>query len=482
MNKKTGIYWFGNDLRLHDNYCLEECIKNNKNLMFIFCLDPNLLGSGKYQQKRLGIHRRIFLSQRLKSLSQELKSKNQELIIFLENPVKIIPELITHYKVSNIYRSKHPCVEEQIQWDKIVSESEKGNKHQLNWFHIDNLTLFNEEEILNIYNVNKKTFDVNVNSHIGSFSKFRKLVENGLKKKILSGPILIDKPTKLPSPFSFNPNNYLTFRNRLVLDIEKSLSISDAKPNSFLKNFIGIEENALSHLDQYFSDLKAHTYKSTRNNLEGWESSTKFSPWLALGILSPKQIWNSLLHFELHNKKSDSSYWIFFELLWREYFHFYAKFYKEKIFSFSGINKKKPLTSFYPQRFASWKNSTTPYQLVNACMKELKETGYLSNRGRQLVASCLVNELSIDWRYGAAYFEEQLVDYDPAVNWGNWQYISGVGSDPRCNSGRGRHFNLEKQRQTYDPNMVYIHRWLNKSEINLNINLDSVDASDWPLP
>ena len=114
-------------------------------------------------------------------------------------------------------------------------------------------------------------------------------------------------------------------------------------------------------------------------------------------------------------------------------------------------------------------------------MKELKETGYLSNRGRQLVASCLVNELSIDWRYGAAYFEEQLIDYDPAVNWGNWQYISGVGSDPRSNNGIGRHFNLEKQRQTYDPNMTYTFRWLNKNEINLNSKLDSVDASDWPI-
>ena len=476
MNKTTGIYWLGSDLRLNDNHCLQKCVDNNANLMFVYCFDPNLLGSGRYNQKRMGIDRRIFLSERLKSLKIELKKRKQELFVFLDDPVKLIPELISHYEVSNVYRSKHPCIDEERQWNKIILDTEKNSDRQINWFHLDNLTLFSEAEIFNIYNFNGK-----VNQPIGSFSKFRKLIENGIKNNTLSKPILINEPYKLPPTFNFSPNNYISFKKKLVTDIDEILRIKNKEPNNLLKKFIGDENKALRHLNDYFSDLKAHSYKKTRNNLEGWESSTKFSPWLSLGMLSPKQIWNSLINFEFYHKKSDSSYWIFFELLWREYFHFYAKFYKEKLFSFSGINNKKPLTSFYPQRFASWKNSTTPYPLVNACMKELKETGYLSNRGRQLVASCLVNELSIDWRYGAAYFEEQLIDYDPAVNWGNWQYISGVGSDPRSNNGIGRHFNLEKQRQTYDPNMTYTFRWLNKNEINLNSKLDSVDASDWPI-
>lgn len=77
-----------------------------------------------------------------------------------------------------------------------------------------------------------------------------------------------------------------------------------------------------------------------------------------------------------------------------------------------------------------WCKGNTPYPLVNACMRELLATGYLSNRGRQIVASCLINELKLDWRYGAAWFQQQLIDYDTAVNWGNWQYIAGVGADP----------------------------------------------------
>ena len=89
-------------------------------------------------------------------------------------------------------------------------------------------------------------------------------------------------------------------------------------------------------------------------------------------------------------------------------------------------------------------------------MRQLAVTGYMSNRGRQLVASCFVNELRQDWRYGAAWFESQLLDYDVASNWGNWLYLAGVGTDPREN----RQFNLQKQTEIYDPNGEFCAKWL----------------------
>ena len=107
-------------------------------------------------------------------------------------------------------------------------------------------------------------------------------------------------------------------------------------------------------------------------------------------------------------------------------------------------------------------------------MKQLNETGYMSNRGRQIVASCFINELELDWRFGAAYFEQQLIDYDVAANWGNWQYIAGVGADPRG----GRHFNIEKQQRQYDPQQTFIQKW--KGQVTAP-RLDSVDAADWPI-
>ena len=88
-------------------------------------------------------------------------------------------------------------------------------------------------------------------------------------------------------------------------------------------------------------------------------------------------------------------------------------------------------------------------------MCQLKTTGWMSNRGRQIVASYFINELGLDWRFGAAWFEEQLIDYDPASNWGNWQYLAGVGTDPR---GR-RQFNIAKQQREYDPTGEFIQRY-----------------------
>ena len=107
-------------------------------------------------------------------------------------------------------------------------------------------------------------------------------------------------------------------------------------------------------------------------------------------------------------------------------------------------------------------------------MHQLNQTGYISNRGRQIVASCFVNELQLDWRYGAAYFQQQLIDHDVASNWSNWQYIAGVGADPRG----GRHFNLEKQTEQFDPDGKFIHKWHGHV---FDKELDSVDAADWPI-
>ncbi|NLJ93167.1 MAG: DASH family cryptochrome, partial [Aeromonadales bacterium] len=192
------------------------------------------------------------------------------------------------------------------------------------------------------------------------------------------------------------------------------------------------------------------------------------------GCLSARQVWQRLKRYETEQQANDSTYWIGFELLWREYFQWLALELGPSLFQFQGLATKRPLTSFYSERFNKWCQGNTPYPLVNACMRQLNATGFMSNRGRQIVASCLVNELALDWRYGAAYFQQQLLDHDVAANWGNWQYIAGVGVDPRG----GRHVNIEKQTALYDPNGDFITKW--QGELGVS-PLDSVDAADWPV-
>jgi deoxyribodipyrimidine photo-lyase len=216
------------------------------------------------------------------------------------------------------------------------------------------------------------------------------------------------------------------------------------------------ELHAFRHLKYYFSSSYPHYYKQTRNQLHGTHFSTGFSPYLAHGTLWVKQIVGELAKYECLYGRNDSTEWVYFELLWREYFYWYAKAHGKKLFTKAGLKSSPPLTSFYAHLFRGWCEGMTTSPLVNAIMRELNATGWISNRARQIAASYLVNELQIDWRHGAAYFEQTLIDYDVAINWGNWQYIAGVGADPRG----GRHFNIEKQTQMYDAEGTYRAIWL----------------------
>ena len=187
----------------------------------------------------------------------------------------------------------------------------------------------------------------------------------------------------------------------------------------------------------------------------GIDFSTKLSPWLACGYVSARQAYDFLLNYEENINKNESTYWIFFELLWREYFRLIFKKYGKKIFHKHGLGFSEGEVDHSPENFELWREGKTSSNFINAGMKELNETGFLSNRMRQIVASFLVNELACDWRAGAAWFESQLIDYDVFSNQCNWAYIAGYGTDPRG----GRHFNIHKQKATYDPNSLYQELW-----------------------
>jgi deoxyribodipyrimidine photo-lyase len=247
------------------------------------------------------------------------------------------------------------------------------------------------------------------------------------------------------------------------------------------------ETAALRHLHRYFASDHVRRYKETRNGLIGFDYSTKFSPWLAVGAVSARQIYQQLAAHEAEFGANDSTYWIWFELLWRDYFRFLHLRFGHQLYHRQGlksrqVNPDPSTTSARPHHvnhsassahlrqgsasaiphskvnFERWCQGNTGQQLIDAGMRELKASGYLSNRMRQIVASFLVNDLQCDWRAGAAWFESQLIDFDIYSNQGNWLYLAGFGTDPRSN----RRFNLDKQAQTYDPERNYVQLWLDK--------------------
>ena len=160
-----------------------------------------------------------------------------------------------------------------------------------------------------------------------------------------------------------------------------------------------------------------------------------------------------------------STYWLIFELLWREFFRYSMLKYGKKYFRAGGIIGKKmhsnTTLSLHTHSLSSWISGTTGNDLVDAMMKELSVTGLLSNRSRQIVASYLVYDMGLDWLGGAGYFEHVLIDYDVCSNYGNWAYIAGVGCDPR----NGRHFDVRKQASMYDADGTYRAKWLNRKTI-----------------
>jgi deoxyribodipyrimidine photo-lyase len=188
----------------------------------------------------------------------------------------------------------------------------------------------------------------------------------------------------------------------------------------------------------------------------GLDYSSKFSPWLANGCISPRYIYEEVKKYESERVSNESTYWLVFELIWRDYFRFVAMKFGNKIFFKNGITNKETNWKQNRNIFEKWRLGETGVPLIDANMKELLQTGYMSNRGRQNVASFLVKDLQIDWRWGAAWFESQLTDYDVCSNWGNWLYVAGVGNDPREN----RYFNILKQASNYDSKGEYVKHWL----------------------
>lgn len=153
---------------------------------------------------------------------------------------------------------------------------------------------------------------------------------------------------------------------------------------------------------------------------------------------------------------------VVFELLVRDFFRFIAMKYGDAIFYRSGTDRpraeisKKQNWGTNPIYLQTWRDGKTGYPLIDANMRELKATGYMSNRGRQNVCSFLAIELNIDWRLGAEYFEEVLLDYDVTSNWLNWANGAGVSI---CTGGRLNRFNIVKQSKTYDKGGEYLRMW-----------------------
>lgn len=444
MKYRTGLIYLQDDLRLDDNPLIHKAATECEQLLFVYCVNPKWFQSNRYGLITVGTHRWRFLLESLTDLRSQLQIRGQDLVLCVQSPLHALAELFSQYPIDVLYSSTHAGLYERT-YQQLLQRRYPLIRHE----QVTTQTLFSAQQL-----------PFALQELPASFSKFRRQLEELDLRQAITAPLAA--PQQLPPPPRF-----------IKALLDKQSTALPAIATTSKPHFVGGEQAALQHLHNYFTSGAASSYKATRNALDDWSSSTKFSPWLANGSLSPRRIHQRLCSYEQEHGANEDTYWIFFELLWREYFHWYAHKHGRRLFNFTGIQAKRPQTSFYASRWQQWCSGTTAYPIVNACMNQLNATGYMSNRGRQLVASCFVHELQLDWRYGAAFFEQQLIDYDVASNWGNWQYLAGVGADPRGH----RRFDLDKQTQQYDPTGAFIKRWHG----DVAAQPEWIDAADWPI-
>ena len=428
MGKGTALIWFTTDLRLRDNELLHAALQRHESIVPVYCFDWESMQQEQFGFKRMGARRLQFLLESLVDLQQSLLALNAHLQLVWGKAEEVLPKMAAEYGVSEVFAKKEVGTYELR---TQVAVAQALNKLRIEWTVTSTSTLFHPDDL---------PFSVRDIPEV--FTDFRKRAERDASvRKEFATPTVIPtpelKPTRVPDLKSLQVDEP-PFDKRAVLQ------------------FRGGERAALQRAQHYLIDSGClSNYKETRNGLLGADYSSKFSAWLAMGCISPRTIYFMVKEYEGKHGANDSTYWLIFELIWRDYFRFAMKKHKSAFFQKGGIQQRPPSTIEDAKALQRWVNGKTGVDFVDANMNELRLTGFMSNRGRQIVASYLCNDLKLDWRLGASYFEEQLIDYDVASNWGNWAYLAGVGNDPRGN----RYFDVARQAKVYDAGGEYRGKW-----------------------
>jgi deoxyribodipyrimidine photo-lyase len=425
------LLWYRNDLRLHDHELLTQAIDEGAKVIPLYCFDDRQFGRTKFGFPKTGAFRSQFLIESVADLRASWRSRGSDLIVRKGLPEVVIPGLVDRLGVTDLYYYREVTAEE-IAVSTALEQALKPLNVRCKsvWGHT-------------LYQLQDLPFDL---PHLPKlFTKFRKDVEQNAQIQ----PAL-PAPTNLPPlPADIDPGNLPS-----LADFELETPQSDSRG---VLAFIGGETAGIDRLEGYIWQRdRLRVYKETRNGMLGADYSSKFSPWLALGCLSPRYIYAQVQKYQAERIANDSTYWLIFELLWRDYFRFICAKHGHKIFNRSGLQGVDLIWTEDWARFDLWRTGQTGFPLVDANMRELAATGFMSNRGRQNVASFLTKNLGIDWRMGAEWFESLLIDYDVCSNWGNWNYTAGVGNDARG----FRFFNIIKQSQDYDREGKYVKHWL----------------------
>jgi deoxyribodipyrimidine photo-lyase len=411
------LYWLRNDLRLHDNVALNHFSELAITGIFAWCPTASFF--------RADTLRRHFILASLLEFKTNIEKLGGLVIIFRRLMSEVLPTFIRQNAIEAVFYSTELTPEEKAEEALLAN--------------IENVKVYSTLQSMLIH---PKDLTFTLDRLPSVFTHYRKLVEDNL---IVHPPTT--GPLNLPPPIT------------MTTQYEQWEIKTELLPLHSHAKLMPGEQAGLSRIEAYiFKEDRLRIYKETRNGMLNWDDSSKLSAWLSVGAISARQVYAAIVKYEAERCKNESTYWLFFELLWRDYFRLTSDKLQEKLFTrlspYANNDKQSEVI-----QFKSWCEAKTGDDFIDANMQELNQSGWMSNRGRQNVASYLAKVLRVDWRLGAAYFERKLIDYDACSNWGNWAYLAGVGQDPR-----DRLFNPQVQAQRYDTAGLYRTHWLTKRD------------------
>lgn len=385
----TGLVWFRNDLRVHDNEALALAARHDR-LVCAYAADERQWGRLEEPGiRRTGPHRTAFLLQSLQDLRDSLEALGNGLLVTSTTaPAAALKKWVDELGVEKVYVQAE-VADEEMKEEELLAQA-----------------LGDDDRLVRVYGKalhHPQDVPFGFRETPEPFRNFRRAVE----KLTVREPL--DDLTELPPPpAGFAPGDLLSLTD---FGYEKG----DADPA-----FPGGETAGLKRLAYYVEEADLlPKYRSTRNLSLGADYSTKFSAYLALGCLSPRTVYARIRDRQAEvGKKVGNN--VIFEMRWRDYFLYLARKHGNRVFRPGGFKDRKHEWVQDQDLFRRWRQGKTGLPFVDAHMRELDQTGFMSNRGRVNCSSFLTRDYKLDWRWGAAWFENRLIDYDVAANWFNW--------------------------------------------------------------
>ncbi len=394
MAKKV-LYWHRSDLRLHDNECLVRACADDNQVLPVYVYDERHYRRLDLGFRKTGFMRYRYLQDTLHDLRENYRKLGGEILIAYGKPEEILPQLMAEHQCDELI-FQNEIMSEETEVELLLAENLKKQSCELTpvWgrtlYHLDDIPFAPTEVPLT-----SKAFRINTS-------------------KATQPRELFPTPVKI---------NVISLENYGEVDQRTKINFSDEELATGYDAdvFPAGETAALARLRYYTFDSELLTnYKWTRNRSLGTDYSSKFSPYLSHGSLSPRMIYHTVKDYEEKIKRNRSTWWLVFEVVWRDYFSFLGLRFGDKVFYSGGYKSVKTDWKEDYDLFDRWKYGKTGIPFVDAHMHQLNRTGFMSNRGRVNTASFFSRDYGVDWRWGAAWFESLLLDYDVHANWFNW--------------------------------------------------------------